>query len=179
MSVTIYIWHNAAGDPDHASMQVGAHYVSYWPKGKSGKQRNWPKSGAGPKDFKVGTTHPPSFPRKLEMDCRLEGRQADNCLILNGLDESTMVDLWLEMKASKVPYNMVANNCSTIVAILLQAGSGVVPAFPPTISIGESIPRPVPRMLMRLRFLGDTIPMWSPNAVLSYAQQINIQVAPV
>lgn len=165
MSVTVYVWPRHLGNVGHASIQIGAVYASYWPS-----------SPAGKKDFKVGATHAASYPREYRTDVRLERQDALHAIRLDGLDEAAMLTAWDELRQVGSRYNMVKHNCSTVVATLLLLGSGVKPPCAPAVRIdGIGLPFHL-RLSMHVRFLGNTIRMWSPEAVADYARQIQLHL---
>ena len=161
MSVILHVWNVRPGNPGHVSLEVGSAYVSYWPNEVAGKR-----------DFKVGATHPPAFPRSYAMDRRLERREADAHLTLTGLDEGRIVAAWEQFRRAPARYNMLRHNCSTVVASLLEIGSGVRPSFSPSIRIDDHVSGPAERFLLRLRFFGSEIRMWTPDAVQRYALEL-------
>ena len=83
MSVIVYIWETSETDVGHTSMQVGDEYISFWPSDPASK-----------KDVKIKATHIPAFPRSYSTDCRVEKRDADSSIIINGLDESKIIETW-------------------------------------------------------------------------------------
>lgn len=87
MSCKLYIWKNSPSNVGHASLEVNSKYMSYWPR-----------SAAGKKDFKIGQSHEPSFPKSYAADRRLEGEPAHHTLILNNLDEAAICTYWNQFK---------------------------------------------------------------------------------
>ncbi len=162
MTATVYIWKNAPSDVGHASLQVRDEYVSFWPK----------TAAKAKKDIKLGEMHDASYPKSYRVDCRVEHREADKSIHIHGLDEDKMIEYWGEFKSSSSKYNMLESNCSTIVASLLELGSGIPPLNSPSISIDEYVGSPYMRWLLKLRFMGNYIKMWTPNDVMTYALQI-------
>ena len=67
---------------------------------------------------------------------------------------------------------MLKSNCSTVVATLIEAGSSIPPNHTPNIRINEYVNNPYMRWVLKLRFFGNYIDMWTPNAVMKYALQI-------
>jgi len=170
MSVTVYIWNNSATDVGHASLEVSnGAYISFWPKGNAG----------GKGDIKMGDQHDTHFPSLYKADRRHEGRDADQSIIIEKLDEKEITTRWVEFKKdSSKKYNMKNANCSTIVATFLEIGSGVPPANSPRLSISKSVGNKAMQLILKLRFLGNYIDMWSPNAVATYALQIKSDKTP-
>ena len=70
---------------------------------------------------------------------------------------------------------MIANNCTTVIAALLEIGSGVTPSFQPSIKIDDHIPMLAMRVLLKIRYLNHSLKMWSPNQLLKYANEINVR----
>jgi hypothetical protein len=71
-----------------------------------------------------------------------------------------------------VRINMVDQNCSTVVAVMLQVGSGLQPSFVPAVAIDDRARSLPQRIFLRLRFFSSYIKMWTPDEVLRYAQEI-------
>lgn len=90
-------------------------------------------------------------------------------LDLRGVDEQRILDAWATFRREPARYNMVKHNCSTVIASLLEIGSGVTPSFTPQIKINDHVRGWPERLLLRLLFLGNSIHMWTPNAVHRYA----------
>jgi hypothetical protein len=154
-------------DVGHVSLQVNNTYISFWPQ----------SAAKAKKDIKLGQTHEPVFPSSYRVDQRLERRQADSVITLNNLDETVMIDHWSKFTNNPDKYNMLSSNCSTVVAALLEAGSGIEPPNTPKIRIGDYVDNPYLRWVLKLRFMGNYIHMWTPNDVKLYAlhvQQNNV-----
>jgi len=83
-----------------------------------------------------------------------------------------MIDAWTELKQSPARYNMLKHNCSTVVATILETGSGVSAPFTPTVRVGDHVVDWKLRLLFRIRFLGDSVSMWTPDEVLRYVRAI-------
>lgn len=165
MGVKILVWRGQPNIPGHVSMDMDGVYVSYWPGG----------GGGGAKDFKVGETHQPMFPSEYRADRRLERRQCDDEVEIEGLDTKRMIDTWNDFLQNPVRYNMVEHNCSTVVAGLLEVGSGVAPSFTPRMWVDRNVDSWVMRFLFRLRYLSAHIEMWTPEAVLRYANELKLR----
>lgn len=158
MGTTVYVWLPNEGRVGHASMEIGtSSYVSFWPSDAAGK-----------KDVKVGQSHDAAFPESYAADRQLEGGAADEKIALAGLDEAKMIDAWNELKQGQARYNLIENNCSTVVATLLEVGSGIKPATP-TIDIDDYVRSLAGRLLFRLIFWKHTLRTWSPAGVRDYA----------
>lgn len=140
--------------------------------------RNTSVSGAASKkDFKKLADHEAVFPSSYRTDVRLEKREADHLVVLPRLDEAAMTTAWRDLKLQAARYNMVKQNCSTIVAALLEIGSGITPPVAPTIHINEHLTgNRLMALSMRFRFFGNTIAMWSPNEVHRYAVHIKTRI---
>jgi hypothetical protein len=161
MDVTLYIWRLGPTNVGHASLEIGGTYVSYWPA-----------EGAGKKDVKFGQSHQAGFPSAYAVDRRLERKHADEAFTLTSLDTAKMVAAWEQFKLTEPRYNMVEQNCSTVVAVLLQVGSGLQPSFVPAVAIDDHASNLAQRVFLRLRFFSNSIKMWTPDEVLRYAQEI-------
>lgn len=166
MSVKVHIWKNSPSSVGHASLEMKAAYVSFWPK----------DAAKAKSDIKLGATHEAVFPSSYRTDCRLERQEADKTVNINGLEEAKMIALWQEFKDQAKQYNMLKSNCSTVVASLLEAGSGIPPNHTPNILIRDYVKNPYMSWLLRLRFMGNYIHMWTPNDVMIYALQIKSRI---
>lgn len=162
MSTIVYIWNNSPTDVGHVSMETAGAYISFWPKGAA-KAKN---------DIKLGHSHVAYYPSSYKADRRLEGREADHKFKINKLDEQAMVDCWLKFKDNSEQYNMLKSNCSTVVAALLEVGSSIPVRHTPSIKINEYVNNPYMRWILKLRFLGNSIDMWTPNDIRIYVLQI-------
>ena len=161
MTTTVHIWRNASGNVGHVSLSVGTQYVSFWPSDSAGK-----------KDVKIGTTHEPAFPSSYKVDRRLEQRDCDHAVTLHKIDEPALLKCWETFKTNPKSYNMVKYNCSTVVAWLLQEGSAMTPGSTSGISISDWVTNPIQRWLLKLKYFGDQIDMWTPDDVHRYGLQI-------
>jgi hypothetical protein len=150
-----------SGNPGHCSLEVEGVYMSYWPS-----------EAAGKKDVKVGQTHAPAFPSSYNVDRRIEQRACDVRRVLSGLDSKRMVEAWTTFKQNPARYNMVEHNCSTVIATILEVGSGIAPGFVPRVAIDDHAAGWAQRVFLRVRFLSSSIKMWTPDKVLMYAEQI-------
>lgn len=162
MSVIVYVWKNSPSDIGHVSLQINDTYVSFWPK-SAAKAKN---------DIKLRQTHESAFPSSYKVDRRLEQKESDNKILIKNLDEELMIDYWNDFKNNQKRYNMLNSNCSTVVASLLEIGSGVAPLKSPSIGINEYVNNKYMRWVLKLRFFGNYIHMWTPNDVMVYALQI-------
>lgn len=79
---------------------------------------------------------------------------------------------WSSLTGNPTRYNLVQHNCSTVIYALLAVGSSVKPSFIPGVAIDDHAAGWAQRLLLRLRFMSATIPMWTPDAVLRYADEI-------
>ena len=141
-------------------MQIGGEYVSYWP-GADGANAK--------KDIKIGQTHEPHFMSQYRGDRRAEGRDADATVTLSSLNEGAMLAVWQEIKDRAPRYNMRNHNCSTVVAILLEAGSGKPAPFVPMVDLTQYAKSGLLWLIARMAAFGGSIRMWSPEAVHRYA----------
>jgi hypothetical protein len=73
---------------------------------------------------------------------------------------------------------MVEHNCSTVIAGLLEIGSGIKPSFVSSVPIDDHVTNWAQRLFLRVRFLSGSIRMWTPDAVLRYADEIARQARP-
>lgn len=173
--VKLYVWAMSDTNPGHVSLEIENTYISYWPTGEDSETKDRIKSPPGKgnlKDFKFGFSHQVSFPSSYRTDRRLERKDADSVLIINGLDTELMCQRWESFKAKPKRYNMKSYNCSTVVASFLEIGSGVAYGKTPCIKIDNYEADPVKRLFYKLRFMGNSIVMWTPTDVHQYALQI-------
>ena len=161
MTTLVHIWTLTSGNVGHVSITVRNEYISFWPS-----------EAAGKKDFKIGQTHEPRFPASYKVDKKLERKECDFEIILNKMDEDLMIKIWKEFKANPQKYNMVKQNCSTVAAWILEAGSGVSPGGSKGVSIDEWVKNPFQKLFFKIRFLGNQINMWTPNDVHRFVLQI-------
>ena len=162
MTTRIHIWLNSPDDVGHVSMQVDDVYMSYWPAG----------AAKGKTDIKYGQGHEPSFSSSYRVDVRVERKEADTSIRIDGLDEQQMKSHWASFRQKPDHYNMRKSNCSTIIAALLELGSGVAPNHTPSVRISDYVNNPYLKWTLKLRFLGNYIHMWTPNDVRLYALQV-------
>ncbi len=167
MNVTLYVWKLRPDNPGHVSLQMGSAYASYWPSDAAGK-----------KDVKIGQSHEAAFPSSYAVDSRLERKPCEEQRTLAGLDVSAMIEAWSQFRATPRRYNMVEHNCSTVIASLLEMGSGVKPSFVSSVAIDDHATSVAQRLFLRVRFFSSSIRMWTPDAVLRYADEIKRQVRP-
>lgn len=161
MDVRLYVWRLSPTNVGHASLKVGDAYMSYWLADSAGK-----------KDVKVGQSHAAGFPSVYAVDRRLERKHADEEFVLTGLDTAKMIQAWEQFKLTEPRYNMVDQNCSTVIAVMLQVGSGLAPSFVPAVAIDDHANGLAQRIFLRLRFFSSYIKMWTPDEVLRYAKEI-------
>jgi len=162
VTTSVYVWENSPSDIGHASLQVSDTYMSFWPHGAA-----YPK-----KDIKIGQTHDPHFPSQYRGDRRNEGRDYDAKIILNKLDEDAMLKHWDGFRKSPQRYNMLKYNCSTLVAVILEIGSGLTYKHSPRIPINQYVNSPAMKMFLKVRFLSNYIELWTPGDIKRYALQI-------
>lgn len=161
MNVTLYVWLLRPDNPGHVSLLVDNVYMSYWPT-----------EAAGKKDVKIGQTHPAGFPKSYAADRRLEGKECDAHRLIPRLDTAVMVSAWNALRDNPTRYNLVDHNCSTVIAALLELGTGMKPLFAPSVRIDDHATGWSQRLFLRMRFLSTSIRMWTPDAVLTYADEI-------
>lgn len=119
--ITVYVWlpklHDGHKLIGHASMLVSGHtYISWWPDETAG----------------IGNYHPIRN-RGYAGDVAGERSGPDHAIILEGLDEPTILDWWAHfglvsdgqlIEGPLLPYNVLTQNCSTVVARGLREGGG-------------------------------------------------------
>ncbi len=162
MTTKVYIWKNSPQDVGHVSMQVGEAYISFWPRGAA--------SAKG--DIKLGEMHDSSTSSNYRVDCRIEGRSADRVVEFSSLNEEKMIAYWRQFIQNSIKYNMLKSNCSTVIASLLEEGSDIKAHNTPNIKITDYVSNPFMQWILKLRFLGGHINMWTPNDVEIYALQV-------
>lgn len=162
MAVTLYVWRSHDGNPGHCAMDVDRTYMSYWPA----------RASSAKKAFKLGTTQAAHLSEEYRFDRRVERKPHDALKVLHGLDEKAMKDAWAKVMLQPGRYHMVKHNCSTLIAAVLEVGSGVKPPFTPHIKIHERVHKTYSRLFLRILYLGNTITMWTPDQVWSYAETV-------
>ena len=116
--------------------------------------------------------HDATYPSSYLIDRRIERREADVKVEITGLDEAAMKKFWESYKAESKKYNMLKSNCSTVVATALELGSGKPSNLNPSIKISEYVQNSGLQFLLKVRFMGNSIRMWTPNDVMTYALQL-------
>lgn len=120
--ITVYVWNSRktsnGKNVGHSSMRVGGHtYVSWWPDTTA----------------EVGRDYHPIRNQTYEADVEFEGVTPDMSIGIDGLDELKILDWWavfgltrsgVQLQGPMPPYNIMRQNCSTIVANGLKAGGG-------------------------------------------------------
>jgi len=99
-------------------MQVGRNYISWWPDESAGL---------------VGTFHPHRN-KSFASDVRDEGKNPDHVVRIRGLDEAAIHDWWegfglvhrsgALLQGPLPAYQLLKQNCSTVVATGLKKGGG-------------------------------------------------------
>ena len=156
-TATVYIGSTTGGNSGHASLEVGDVYISYWPTGEDSEVKDNiknPPAKGNLKDFKVGSTHKVTFPSSYKVDRRLERKEADYVLTVDGLDMSLINQHWLEFKNNPKRYNMKSSNCSTIVTSFLELGAGVPYKKTPCIKINSYVLDPMARFFISYALWG-------------------------
>jgi hypothetical protein len=69
----------------------------------------------------------------------LTSTTSDERRLLAGLATDRMIEAWEQFKREPVRYGMVEHNCSTMLAGLLEIGSGVKPSFVSSVPIDDEI----------------------------------------
>lgn len=67
---------------------------------------------------------------------------------------------------------MKSRNCSTVVANFMELGSKIPYTHTPSINLKNYINDPKMLLALKIRFLGSTVQMWTPNDIKKYALQI-------
>lgn len=171
----VYIWATSDTNPGHVSLELDGAYISYWPIGEDSELKNQvvnPPGKGNLKDFKYGVSHSVTFSSSYKVDRRLERKEADYILTLQGLYVQQMRAQWEDFKKNPKRYNMKSHNCSTVVASFLEVGSGIPYGKTPCIKINSYVDDPMRRFFYKLRFLWHSINMWTPNDVHLYVLQI-------
>lgn len=120
--ITVYVWlpKRAGGQKNvgHASMLVeGLTYISWWPDEAAG----------------IGRDFHPIRNKNYTSDVRDEGGSPDHSIHLGGLDEQSILNWWAMFGLTRgntvlqgplPPYNLLKQNCSTVVATGLKQGGG-------------------------------------------------------
>ena len=96
----------------------------------------------------------------------------DQTEVIRKIDEPALLKCCETFKTNPKSYNMVKYNCSTVVAWLLQEGSRMTPGSTSGLSISDWVTNPIQRWLLKLKYFGDQIDMWTPDDVHRYALQI-------
>jgi len=121
--INVYVWlpkqENSQKYVGHASLLVnGFSYISWWPAEEPSELR---------KDYS------PIRNRNYDGDVQGEGRKPDCNIDLTGLDERSILRWWQsfglmngnqELQGPLPPYNILGQNCSTVVAKALKIGGG-------------------------------------------------------
>lgn len=174
MVTTLYIWQKTGKSPGHAALSFGNTYISIWPAREDSALKdlmtNSPKGNV--KDFTIGMTHAPRLSKGYKIDRSIMDREATNRMVLNRLDTATMAVRWNEFKSNPARFNTRKANCSTLVATFLEIGSGVPYHTSPCVKIHDYTQNKLKQLAFQLRFLGNSVEMWSPEDVQRYALQI-------
>jgi RHS repeat-associated protein len=114
LRTAVHVWLPKGGNVGHASAHIGKgedHYVSFWPAGDAG----------------LFTSNMPATHYDYGIDKFSEGGNPDATINIDGLDEEAMKKEWenikAEMRSGQCTYTTLGNNCSTIVARVLFAGT--------------------------------------------------------
>jgi len=117
----------------------------------------------------------PSTTNNFNEDLRDEGRRPDVQIQFEGLNERAMLRKWNELKVEK--YSFSKTNCSTVVAKMLESGSGMRPSFPLAAWPSEYMP---PGLLARVAggaidtyvYATGQQKVWTPEQVHTFTQEI-------
>lgn len=170
----LYIWHRTQKSPGHAALSFDNCYISLWPAREDSvlkdMMKNSPKGNV--KDFSLGVTHAPRLSKGYKVDRSIMDREASIKMDLHRLDTATMAIRWNEFKANPARFNTRKANCSTLVATFLEIGSGVPYHTTPCVKIQNYTQNKVKQLAFQIRFLGNSVEMWSPEDIQRYALQI-------
>ena len=164
MTVTVNIWNRGADGVGHAAVDVGGRYCSFWPGADGYSDKNT-----------VRKDRVPSTTNNFNEDLRDEGRRPDVQIQFEGLNERAMLRKWNELKVEK--YSFSKTNCSTVVAKMLESGSGMRPSFPLAAWPSEYMP---PGLLARVAggaidtyvYATGQQKVWTPEQVHTFTQEI-------
>lgn len=163
MAVIVYVWPKDANHIGHASLQVGAHYISFWPADEAGK-----------KDVTVKRSHDVIFMTDYASDCRAEGGRQAQSLSLYTLNEDAMLKARDQMTQTGCRYNLLKMNCSSFAAALLEVGSKRKPSFVPAIQPREYIgnSKLERRAADSIVFARGSLCSWTPEQLWVYAHEL-------
>lgn len=153
--INVFVWpsvKNAEGRKEnvgHAAMSVNNNtYISWWPDEAAG----------------ITGSFSPQRNKSFESDMIDEGNRSPLCIpITSGLDENAILDWWRGfglvhdgalLQGPMLPYQLITQNCSTVVAMALRIGGGDKFA---SVWAAHSL-------------------IWRPSTVLSYASSIKLGV---
>jgi hypothetical protein len=137
--ITVFVWSFRGKNEawGHAALQCGSAYVSWWPANPG--QAPSGLSQAAIRAFGQRTpvalrsvyASVPILARRFEHDVRDEGGQPDQRIVLEGMDESAVVEWWRAFSLDEGraagpprPWHTTQLNCSTVVAHALNAAGG-------------------------------------------------------
>jgi hypothetical protein len=137
--ITVCVWLPEGDNVGHAGMRIRTNaaetYISWWPGPTSSR------STEDAKDALFGSFHPYRN-RSYESDKRVEQKLPDHFVYLRGLDEGRIVKWWKGFGLGSVnsigrgaraspplqgplpPWNLLKQNCSTVVATAPKRGGG-------------------------------------------------------
>lgn len=167
MTVIVHVWTRTRTHVGHAALTVGGAYMSYWPAGAADK-----------KDVLKKRSHLPDFPTSYDEDRTAEDRRDAIDVHLVGLDEAAIAACWADIRATMPRYNLLRRNCATMVALLLERGSGKAASFKPQVPIAEWVPSPIAARTISTLLLRDRVCAWTPEQVLLYARELAAARAP-
>jgi hypothetical protein len=156
--VTVFIWDFRGSDVawGHASLLVDQTYMSWWPEGQ-----NRERSKISDQIYSVH----PIRDRRFSDDTAAEGGPPKHRVEIRGLNEARMKDWWQSFglmrdgvlyQGPMLPWETLAQNCSTVAARGLSVGGGDRYA----------------------RWIKSWQVVWTPNDVLNYALSIRTGLAP-
>jgi hypothetical protein len=164
MTVEVFVWYkDDKGGVGHAAVSVNGNYCSFWPGGDGYGMKN-----AVMKDSVSSATN------DYAGDCAAEGRGPNRKVVLEGLDEARMWQEWGQLQLKD--YSFEKMNCSTVVAEMLKAGSGLKPDFELKARPGDYLPQGLlANMANKYASLTRKDKVWTPEYVAKFARDIRSQ----
>ncbi len=150
--IQVHIWkfrglNTAMG---HASMHVGAEYVSWWPAGENRARKIPGPAGRRVPLYSVAHIQGQSY----DDDRYLEDMDPDETIRLEGLDEDRLIAWWRTFNVPGRDWSTLGQNCATTVA------RGLMIAGADDYALGAA------------GWWRSWNTVWQPNDVLLYARQV-------
>ncbi len=120
--VKVHVW-NFRGSSEawgHASMHVGAVYISWWPEGEDRDYKKGDKKSGFKPVYSVEHIHDRTF----EADVADEEQKPDHDFEITGLDEQRILAWWKKFNVPGRDWTTLGQNCSTTVGRALMIGGG-------------------------------------------------------